>query len=123
MSEYGQRLIASLKEAVAYKNGDKTKGRSFYYYSYAPEEIAEIRKKYNLTQKRLAEVLDVSSRTVEAWETGVNSPSGPATRLLNLLEVDTENIIMEMVQEQIRKREMRSNEMFQELICNLDLSR
>ena len=90
-------MIKGLEEAIAYKNGDKTKGRSVHVYFYTPEEIANIRKKYNLTQKSLSEVLDVSPRTVEAWETGVNIPSGPANKLLHLLETDNENKIIEML--------------------------
>ena len=97
MSELGQRLIESLEQAVAYKNGDKTKARSVYVYYFKPEEIANIRKKYNLTQKSLSEVLDVSPRTVEAWETGVNIPSGPASKLLHLLDADNDNKIIGML--------------------------
>ena len=97
MSELGKRLIASLEQAYEYQKGDKTKGTSRYISFYTADEIAKIRKKYNLTQKSLSEVLDVSPRTVEAWETGVNAPSGPANKLLHLLEADNENKIIEML--------------------------
>ena len=97
MSEHGQRLIKSLEQAIAYKNGNKTQGRSVYVYLYTPEDITNIRKKYSLTQKGLGEVLDVSTRTVEAWETGVNIPNGPANKLLHLLETDKDNKIIEML--------------------------
>ena len=95
--DLGKSIIQGLEEAIAYKNGDKTKGRSVHVYYYAPEEIANIRKKYDLTQKSLSEILAVSPRTVEAWETGVNIPSGPANKLLYLLEKDNENKIIEML--------------------------
>ena len=95
MSKHGQRIIKSLEQALAYEQGDKTQGRSVTYFT--AEEIANIRKKYDLTQKSLSEVLDVSTRTVEAWETGVNIPSGPANKLLHLLEADKENKIIEML--------------------------
>ena len=95
MSKHGQRIIKSLEQAIAYEQGDKTQGRSVTYY--LPEEIAGIRKKYDLTQKSLSEVLDVSTRTVEAWEIGANIPSGPANKLLRLLEADNENKIIEML--------------------------
>ena len=97
MSKHGERIIKSLKQALAYEQGDKTQGYSVTYYSFTPEEIAKIRKKYNLTQKSLSEVLAVSTRTVEAWETGINIPSGPANKLLHLLEADNENKIIEML--------------------------
>jgi len=90
-------MIKGLEEAIAYKKGDKAKGRSVHVYYYTPDEIANIRKKYSLTQKSLSEVLDVSARTVEAWESGINIPSGPANKLLRLLEADNENKIIEML--------------------------
>ena len=90
-------IVQGLEDAIAYKKGDKTKGRSVYVYLYTPEDIANIRKKYDLTQKGLGEVLDVSTRTVEAWETGVNVPSGPANKLLRLLDADNENKIIGML--------------------------
>jgi len=95
MSKHGERILRSLEQALAYERGDKTQGRSVTYYT--AEEIAKIRKKYDLTQKSLGEVLSVSARTVEAWETGVNIPSGPANKLLRLLEADNENKIIEML--------------------------
>ena len=36
--------------------------------------LRELRKEKNLTQEQLAEVLDVSGRTVSRWETGSNMP-------------------------------------------------
>jgi len=97
MSELGQRLIASLEQAYEYEKGDKSKGKSRVIFYYTPEEITQIRKKYDLTRQNLSEVLDVSARTVEEWETGVNIPSGPANRLLRLLETDNENKIIGML--------------------------
>jgi len=94
----GDSIIRGLEEAVAYKNGDKTKGRSVHVYLYSPEDIAKIREKYSFTQKDLSEILSVSPRTVEAWETGADIPSGPANKLLHLLEKDNENKIIEMLQ-------------------------
>ena len=95
MSKHGERILKSLDQALAYERSDKIQGRSVTYYT--AEEIAKIRKKYDLTQKSLSEVLAVSARTVEAWETGVNIPSGPANKLLHLLEADNENKIIEIL--------------------------
>ena len=36
--------------------------------------IAEQRKKLGLTQAQLAEVLDVSNKTISRWERGINLP-------------------------------------------------
>ena len=36
--------------------------------------LKELRKEKNLTQEQLAEILNVSGRTVSRWETGTNMP-------------------------------------------------
>jgi putative transcriptional regulator len=55
---------------------------------YAGEEIKAIRTEQHMTQRLFAEALGVSVKTVEAWETGSNSPSGAASRMLGLLQQD-----------------------------------
>ncbi|MBM4025559.1 MAG: hypothetical protein FJ280_09150 [Planctomycetes bacterium] len=50
------------------------------------EEIAHLRQeKLHLSQNVFASVLNVSLKTVQAWEQGRNTPCGPALRLLWLL--------------------------------------
>ncbi len=53
---------------------------------YTAEDIKNIRVKTGLTQSLFAQWFGVSTRTVEAWESGRNKPSGPSSRLLGLLE-------------------------------------
>lgn len=53
---------------------------------YTAEDIKEIRSKTGLTQSLFAQWFGVSTRTVEAWESGRNKPSGPSSRLLSLLK-------------------------------------
>ena len=55
---------------------------------YEAEEIKEIRKSVNMSQKSFASYMGVSEKTVEAWEAGTNHPSGTASRLLNMMEMD-----------------------------------
>ena len=45
-----------------------------------------------MSQKAFAGYLGVSPKTVEVWEAGTNHPSGAASRLLNMMELD-ENLI------------------------------
>lgn len=56
--------------------------------SFSGNDIKSIRVKYLLTQTILAQILGVSARTVEAWELGINEPSGPARRMLSLIKDD-----------------------------------
>ncbi len=38
------------------------------------DKVKELRKEYQLTQKELAEVLQVSDRTISHWEAGYTEP-------------------------------------------------
>ena len=46
-----------------------------------------------MTQRVFANYMGVSPKTVEAWESGINHPVGPACRLLSLLESKKEKAI------------------------------
>lgn len=52
---------------------------------FTPPEIKAIRMHANMTQNVFAFVLGVSTKSIEAWEGGRSTPSGPARRLLSLL--------------------------------------
>ena len=54
------------------------------------EDIKAIRKKLGFTQAVFAAVIGVSTKTVEAWETGTNQPIGPARRMISLIQFDPE---------------------------------
>ena len=53
---------------------------------YSNDEIKIIRNRAGMTQTTLAKYLGVSKKTVEAWENGRTHPTGPAYRLLEILE-------------------------------------
>lgn len=53
---------------------------------FSSEDVRSIRLKNNLTQSILAKYLCVSKKTIEAWESGRNTPNGPSCRLLELLD-------------------------------------
>lgn len=51
------------------------------------KEIADLRQnKLNVSQYIFALLLNVSPKTIQAWEQNVNTPSGPALRLLWLVK-------------------------------------
>ena len=54
------------------------------------EDIKAIRKKLGFTQAVFAAVIGVSTKTVEAWETGTNQPIGPTRRMISLIQFDPE---------------------------------
>ena len=93
MSEMFDILNGALDEAIA----DAKSDRKFLkretvsleiepLTSYTADDIKKIRHDTGLTQGMFAKWFGVSPRTVEAWESGRNTPSGPSSRLLNLLQ-------------------------------------
>ena len=55
---------------------------------YSGNRVKKIRKQHNMTQRLFAEALGVSVKTIEAWESNKNTPSGCASRILELIERD-----------------------------------
>lgn len=55
-------------------------------HEYSPEEIRQIRDKYHVSQPVFARFLNVSKNAISEWERGNKKPSGPALRLLMLIE-------------------------------------
>ena len=53
---------------------------------YNSERIRALRDHLKLSQAVLASVLNTSLSTVRKWEIGEKKPSGPSSKLLNLLE-------------------------------------
>ncbi len=61
--------------------------------NYNPEEVKLIRNNTGMSQKMFASYMGVSDKTVEAWEAGTNHPSGAASRLLRMMEMDKDLIV------------------------------
>ena len=89
---YGDALVESLQQALAYAKGDKSRCRvtvrEIPVPEYKADDVSRVRSELRLSQRALASVLGVSARTVEAWEAGRNAPNGPAARMLYLIEKD-----------------------------------
>ena len=59
---------------------------------YDADEVKIIRQSTGMSQKIFASYMGVSEKTVEAWESGRNNPSGTASRLLRMMEMDADLI-------------------------------
>lgn len=53
---------------------------------YPPQAIARLRRKQRLSQAALARFINTSVYSVQKWEQGVKKPSGPALKLLHIIE-------------------------------------
>lgn len=93
MSKVYESIIAGLTEAVedAQSKDKKLRRRVVTIVpvkEYSASEIQAIRKSTGLSQRLFAGYMGVSDKTVEAWEAGKNRPSGAASRLLTMMEMD-----------------------------------
>jgi len=59
---------------------------------FTAEDIKKLRKKTRTTQGFLANWLGVSKKTIQAWESGRNTPNGTSARLLSLLDKEIVDI-------------------------------
>jgi putative transcriptional regulator len=60
---------------------------------FGADEVKKIRNSTGMSQKTFASYMGVSDKTVEAWEAGTNHPSGAASRLLSMMEMDKELVV------------------------------
>ena len=90
MSKLFDDLKNGLEEAIEIEKGKKTgKSTTFIFEpvkKYTNTEIKAIRNKAGMTQAAFASYLGVSQKTVEAWELGRTHPTGPAFRLISILD-------------------------------------
>lgn len=54
--------------------------------AFRPEDIRRIRKANHVSQAVFAAILGIGKTTVQQWEQGQKRPSGPAQRLLDLID-------------------------------------
>ncbi|MCL2370247.1 MAG: helix-turn-helix domain-containing protein [Firmicutes bacterium] len=90
MSELGQGLIDALKEARQHAQG-KIAARTTKYNVpsvkiFEPQEVKSIRNSLGYSQTLFALILGVSPKTIEAWESGKNTPNGTSSRLLEIIQ-------------------------------------
>ncbi len=75
-------LKQSLREASLIKRGQLKPGRVF---RVNPEsDIVRVRSKLGLSQSRFAAILGISTDTLQNWEQGRRTPTGPARVLLKI---------------------------------------
>ncbi len=124
---FGAALLGGLQEAVAYEHGElplrtRTWQQDDHGWALARDEVSTppvragqvsppprydsvriraIRAKLQMSQRLFASALNVSDRTVQAWERGARQPDGSALRLLEIADehpdVLTATIVMDMV--------------------------
>lgn len=86
-------IMKGLEEALAYEKGEAKAGTYARKRSLPEIDVAKMRKTLAMSQKSFASVLGVSTRTVEAWETGRSNPTPTARNLMYLISLDHSLIV------------------------------
>ena len=81
-------VMEGLEEALAYEKGTAKTETIARKRSLPDVNVSQIRNALSMTQKAFANVLGVSCRTVEAWESGRNNPTPTAKKLMFLISQD-----------------------------------
>jgi len=87
----GEELLASVREMKAGKVG--------HVHRVPASVVSEARARTGLSQPQFAELLGVSTRTLQEWEQGRRNPSGAARTLLTIAQRRPEAIIEAMASE------------------------
>ena len=87
-----EKLKSGLEDVIAFERGDTSRCRVVRCTDPVPEytaqDVVRIRDALGMDRVGFALLMGVSSRTVQAWETGRGGLKGPVRRLLYLLECD-----------------------------------
>ena len=83
-----QEIMSGFEEALDYEKGKATAETISRKRALPVIDVYEVRSSLNMTQKGFAEVLGVSTRTVEAWECGKSNPTPTAKKLISLVRDD-----------------------------------
>ena len=82
-------LLASVKEAGEVIHGKRKASR---VTQVQIPDVSAIRSKFKLTQQKFAQLLGISTRTLQNWEQGIRNPEGPAIALLKVAEKNPEAV-------------------------------
>jgi putative transcriptional regulator len=83
-------LKESFHQAIQHIKGERTDLRTMVRYLPEPpaplssQEVLDIRLRLKLSQSVFARLLNVSAKTVQAWEQGTRTPSDAALKLLSI---------------------------------------
>jgi putative transcriptional regulator len=86
-----EQIRKGLEEAIAHAKGEITlKTYTIEIPDRAPEvgaeELTKLRLESGMSQAVFAQVLNVSTKTVQSWEQGVRKPSQAALRLIQVFQ-------------------------------------
>ena len=94
------KIVKSIEKMVAYESGEKPPLRVTRVavppkspIKMSKHRIVGIRKRLHCSRLNFARILNVSPRTLEAWEQGLREPSDAALKLLTIAEKHPEVLL------------------------------
>jgi putative transcriptional regulator len=91
------KLKAGLQDAIAYHRGNVLLTVRDVEMSPPPpmgaKEVLAVRARLRVSQAAFARILNVSPRTVQAWEASARRPSDAALKLLSVAEKNPEVLL------------------------------
>ena len=85
-----EELKQGLEESLAFVRGEKdleTTEIPEPPAEVSPKTIAQLRRRFVLTQSRFANLVNVSPKTVQSWEQGIRTPAPATLRLFQILKL------------------------------------
>lgn len=86
------KIMDGLTDALAYAEGDKSRGKA-HAVEVPAVDVRAARKRLGLSQDKFAEAFKINSSTLRKWEQGTRQPRGPARVLLTVIEKEPEAVI------------------------------
>lgn len=89
-STFFDQLSQSLDDALAYTRGELELNTIVYPEpppAMSAPEIQSLRERLDMSEQQFAATLNVSPRTVRAWESGERQPRQTSARLLQVLAI------------------------------------
>ena len=92
MSTAGKSILAGLHDALAYAQGDTTRGQDHTVQVPATVDVKAIRKHLGLTQAAFAQRYGFEVSSIRNWEQGRRQPEGAARTLLVVIDREPEEV-------------------------------
>jgi putative transcriptional regulator len=88
----GDSILAGLQDALAYAQGDTTRGQAHTVRVPDTVDIKAIRKRLGLTQVAFARRYGFELSSIRNWEQGRRQPEGPARLLLLVIDKEPDAV-------------------------------
>jgi putative transcriptional regulator len=90
METVGESIIAGLKDAIAYAQGETSRGQKHIVRVPEYVNVRAIRERQGLTQRQFAQCYGFGLSAVRNWEQGRRHPERSARILLTIIEREPE---------------------------------